>query len=254
MITIRIKGFMIRKYYDMKIIFCLPLCLLVLASCSSKGGDAEPTPDGLAATNCFKAFDYRYENILTKADILKHTTIDEPSFEQEVSSIKGEYGSCTYKWESGRTRQMELLGQLITAPDPNMVGMKLLSFYTVDDLRKYNQQSITELFEIGYRALSEEEYQQMVTNLEKEYAGNPEGLATAKKLLEARMSSNYTPVNGLGDSAFWSWHDMWGIELAVLVGATKFVIVTKVSTESKASLDLAIAAAKEVISKCEQNR
>lgn len=242
------------RYYNMKTAARLALCLLILASCSSKGGDAEPTPDGLAATNCFKAFDYRYENILTKADILKHTTIDEPSFEQEVSTIKGEYGSCTYTWESGRTRQMELLGQLITAPDPNMVGMKLLSFYTVGDLKKYNQQSIIDLFEIGYRALSAEEYQQMVANLEKEYAGNPEELATAKKLLEARMSSNYTAVDGLGDSAFWSWHDMWGIELAVLVGATKFVITTKVSTEPKASLDLAVAAAKEVMSKCDQKR
>ena len=234
----------------MKKFLIFALCTIVIASCS-KGDDPQPTEGDFKISDCLAKFNHKYEDLLTAADVTKHIPIDEASFKQDISTHTGTYGSCSYKWDSDRTTTMEILpGHVYEMPEYNRAEIKLLSFYKPSDLELYNQSSIIELFDIGYRKLEDDEYAEMLTNLERAYAGKPEELETAKNLLEIRRNFNYTFVEGLGSSAFHKWHDEYGIELVVLVGAANFTIATKVSADKQVNLDLAIALAREVMAKC----
>lgn len=228
----------------------LPLCLAVLASCGNT--DAGTDPDkALSAAHCFKAMDYDYEALLSQADIEKHVSIDAATFKKTVSSTKGKYGSCDYSWKSDRPDiQLEISGMTIQQADRNRVAIKMLDFYDHEDLKRYNQESVTNLFDQGYKVLSPEEYEGLLANLQQQFAGSPEKLEQAKGFLDARMTSAYTPLDGLGDRAYWKWSDNHGIQLVVLHGPTQFTIETKLSAEAQPSLDAAVQFAKAVLGKC----
>lgn len=223
---------------------------VIVTACSEKNDNPGPSTND-KYTTCLKNFDYQYEKLLTIEDIRKHTSIDDVSLESEIGSIKGEYGYSKHRWASDRPDlKMELLGQTIQYPDRNTVEIKLLSFYSKEDLTLYNQKTIPDLFNMGYKVLSNAEVEKITENYEKEYANDPAGLKNAKELLEIRLKSQYNSLANLGESAYWKWHDEHGIELSVLSGAVTFTIVTKVSADSKKSLDVAVSLAKEVLAKC----
>lgn len=223
---------------------------LLFASCSS--GDNKPSPDNeTASSDCLKGFNYEYEKLLTKQDLSKHLQIDDSSFKTEVRPNKDNYGSCQYKWDSNRPEQeMELLGQIIKVADPNIVEIKNLNFYSQKDLELYNHKSFIDLFEMGYKPLSDEEYNSLKSNLEKEFANNKVALDNAVKLLDIRKSSSYQVVDNLGTRAFWKWNDLHGIDLTVLAGSAKFSIASKTSGNAQESLATAVKLAQEVLAKC----
>lgn len=226
----------------------LLLALLAVVACGDKdktfGGD-----DSIA--RCLMAKDYKYEELLTKADVAKHTSIDEASYKMEISPTKGTYGSCTYTWNSDRPDlEIELLGQIIRGPDRNRVVVKMLDFYTDSDLKLYKQADALALFDRVYKPVSQSEYDDFIATLEREYANDPAGMETAKKLLEARMNLVYESLTGLGDRAYWKWHPDYGIELVVLAGAAYFTIEAKLSADAPTSRDLAAKFAKEVLARC----
>jgi len=103
------------------------LLIAGLAVVSCDKDEKSEGDDGIA--RCLMSKDYRYEELLTKADVAKHTSIDEGSYTMEISPTKGSYGSCRYQWDSDRPPiDMKLLGQTISVPDQNFVVLKHLDF------------------------------------------------------------------------------------------------------------------------------
>lgn len=200
---------------------------------------------------CLQNFDYQYEKILTKGDISKHITIDEGSYELKISPTKGQYGDATYSWKSDRPdREMELLGVILPWPDPNMAELTQLHFYDAKELELYSQESIINLFEIGYRALTEAEVKKIRENLAREFADDPAKLEQANKLLDARLTSDYKHVDQLGSSAYWKWNQQYGLELNVLAGTVSFSLRTRFSADAETTLPITIALAREILAKC----
>lgn len=223
--------------------------VILFSACAGKG-DNEQKSD--AISQCLADKDYDYEALLTKADIAKHVNIDESSFKKEISATKGKYGSCTYTWESDRPEKdiiSKVTGAVHKRPDKNKVTIKTLDFYTQEDLEKNKQDSAIDLFDMGYKKLSQEENNEILANLEKKLGDKPEDLARAKKMMESRMDFTYKPIDNLGDRAYWKWND-YGIELVVLTGNARFTILSKTTGEPETSLDHAIHFAKEVLAKC----
>jgi len=221
---------------------------LLLVACSDKKEDLIEE-NGIDA--CLMAKNYKYEELLTKSDIAKHVTIDEGSYKVDVSPTRGEYGSCRYEWHSNRPDiPMELLGQVISVPDKNRVTLKMLGFYTDGELKRYSQASAIELFDQTYKKLSQQEYQELLANLTKEYANDNAGFEQAKGFLDARMAFTFEPVANLGNRAYWSWHEEEGITLVVLAGAAYFTVESKTTADTTTSLEHAVHFAKEVLAKC----
>lgn len=223
--------------------------VILFSACAGKGGNEHKSDD---ISQCLADKDYDYEALLTKADIAKHVNIDESSFKKEISATKGKYGSCTYTWESDRPEKdiiSKVTGAVHKRPDKNKVTIKTLDFYTQEDLEKNKQDSAIDLFDMGYKKLSQEENNEILANLEKKLGDKPEDLARAKKMMESRMDFTYKPIDNLGDRAYWKWND-YGIELVVLTGNARFTILSKTTGEPETSLDHAIHFAKEVLAKC----
>ncbi|MEC3879189.1 hypothetical protein [Parapedobacter sp. 10938] len=224
------------------------LFIASLAAACSKDDNPPAWDDKTGA--CLKNYDFQYEKLLTKADVGKHVTIDEASYKLDVSTMKGQYGHATYTWNSDRPDlEIEILGQIIRGPDRNRLEFTQLYFYTASEVQLYSQESVIELFDIGYRKLSDAEVREMRENLDRQYADDPAGLEQAKKFLEARLSFNYQRVE-VGDRAYWSWNDTHGLELNVLAGATSFSLRTKFSAEAATTLPITVALAKEILAKC----
>lgn len=232
----------------MKKLLYSTLILALVASCSDK----EPKlKEDNATAACFQAMDYQYDALLTKADIAKHVTIDEASYKMDISTIKGTYGSCAYTWKSDRPDiETEILGHLIKGPDDNRVEIKMLDFYTDSELKLYSQESALALFDQSYKKLSQEEYDELLANLQKEYANDAAKYEQAKGFLDMRMNFTFAPMANLGDRAYWKWHDEYGIELVVLAGVAHFTINSKTSGDQKTALDDAVKFAQEVLAKC----
>lgn len=225
---------------------------LLIGACADKDKQPQDVEDQIS--KCLMAKDHKYEELLTKADISKHVSIDEASYKRDISSTKGPYGSCSYEWLSDRPDlAIEISGQIIKGPDKNRVKITQLDFYTDSDLNLYNQPSALALFDQGYKKLSQQEYNELLENLKKEFANKPDQLEQAKGFLDQRMKFTYEAVSQLGDRAYWKWHDTYGIELVVLTGVAQFRIETKVSSEANSSLDAAVKFAKEVLAKCKKS-
>ena len=221
--------------------------VILFSACAGKG-DNEQKSDAISQGLADK--DYDYEALLTKADIAKHVNIDESSFKKEISATKGKYGNCTYSWESGRPKMEKVIaGRDMKLPDPNKVVIKLLDCYTEEDIEKNEQKSAIDLFDMGYKKLSQAEYDELLANFEKKLGDKPKELAQAKKMMESRMDFTYKPIDNLGDRAYWKWND-YGIELVVLTGNARFTILSKTTGKPESSLEHAVNFAKEVLAKC----
>lgn len=214
--------------------------------------DSARTPtENHATAACLKSKNYAYETLLTKADIGKHIAIDEGTFEAETASNKDQYGYCQYEWASERPdRTVELLGQTISVPDLNRVKLTGLYFYTEGESAWMREADAIAVFEQKYKKLSPSEYEQLLGQLEKQYANDPAGFAQAKGFLDARKNLEYEPVAQLGTQAYWKWASADGVSLVVLVGAASFEIESKTTGEAGSSLDDAVKFAREVLAKC----
>lgn len=247
------------KFNPMKKILYLLCSAGILSACSGTGesstesSTASSTESSNVISQCLAAKDYQYEELLTKADIAKYVSIDESSYKQKVSSTKGKYGSCVYSWTSERPEKeiiSKATGTIYKRPDMNQVTIKMLDFYEDSDLKLHEQETAIDLFDQGYKKLSQTEYDELLANFEKKLGDKPKDLAQAKKMMDARMKFNYEPVADLGDRAYWKWHDDYGIELVVLTGTARFTILSKITGEPETSLNHAVDFAKEVLAKC----
>lgn len=225
--------------------------LILISSCSGDASKTGSKSSNKASKDCLMNYEYDYSRILTLDDVKKHITVDESTLETEEDSQNKTYGNVTYKWASDRPDLVtEINNMSIEHPDMNKVSMTKLSFYDSDDLKTYKSDDFIELFNRGYDPMSKEEFNQLFANLEKQYKDDPEMLNTSRKLLESRMQSKYKKVEGIGQSAYWKWDDMWGLELSVLFGNTKFYLEVKIDEDPQKNLDVATKIANDILEEC----
>src|SRR5690606_7428242 len=124
--------------------------------------------------------------------------------------------------------------------DKNRVNITQLSFYTDRDDKLYTPAEAMARFDQAYKKLSQQEYEELLANLEKQYTNDLAGFEQAKGFLDARMNFKYEALDDLGDRAYWKWHEHYGISLVVLTGAAQFTIETRVSAEAASTLDAAV--------------
>ncbi|MGB6084661.1 hypothetical protein [Moheibacter sp.] len=235
-----------------KAIYLLVMSHIIMACSSSNSTETELKMTSNSISSCLESKNYKYETLLTKADLEKYVNIDESSFKQEISTTKGKYGSCVYSWKSDRPDKeivSKVTGATFKRPDMNQVTIKMLDFYTDEDLSTHKQETAVDLFDRGYKKLSQTEYEELLANFEKELGEKPKELAQAKKILESRMKFEYKAVDNLGDRAYQKWTD-YGIELVVLTGNARFTILNKTSESPETSLNDAVNFAREVLEKC----
>lgn len=240
----------------MRNILLLLFSVVLCTACGNQESNtaSKTSAESDAISECLAAKDYKYEELLTKADIVKYVSIDESSYEMDISSTKGKYGSCVYSWESDRPEKeitSKVTGAVFKRPDMNQVTIKMLDFYEDSDLKLHEQETASDLFDQGYKKLSQAEHDKLLANMKKKLANNPDGFEKAKKMMDARMKFTYEPVADLGDRAYWKWNDEYGIELIVLTGTAKFTILSKTTGEPETSLNHAVEFAKEILAKCE---
>jgi hypothetical protein len=200
----------------------------------------------LKVSNCLESFNYDYVRMLTIDDIVKnHDVGDLLKVEIKDGEVKGEYGSVTYIWPSGRPDIQTKINTIVMGvPDPNSVILKKLAFYD------NSSEETVEHFSRSYEYLSTKELKEVNVNLEKNFGDDPERLAQAKSLMKSRESMNFELIEGIGTRAYWRWGDKFGGELVSLIGRSKFTVITKVSIDSSENLELAKRLALEVINKC----
>lgn len=223
--------------------------LLFILSCGNQSTEESTTETARTSqsidkktSGCFEKFDDRYEELLSRSDIEGIISIDDSTYEMETSS----YGSVQHQWKSDRPDlEFIIAGQSIKGPDRNRIVLKNLKLYDSTDVTY-----IRDSFETSYKKLSEEEYQQLLLNIEKTYENDATGLARAKGFLDARLHLVYEALDGLGDAAYWKWDEQHGIELAVLFGDTHFIIENKTAVSKEENLEIARQLAEKVIEKC----
>lgn len=228
--------------------FIAIIALLFFASCSSGGTEGSLNS---AYVHCLAGFNYQYNEMLTKADVQKHVTIDENTFKENLDTKNETYGSVNYSWDSGRpNNEVTMSGFTLPVPDDNFVRMRLLSFYDASDLKLYNQEDFTTLFDQSYKRISDEEYESLRANLEKGFKGSEESLKTAISLLDGRRKQTYVLIEGVGDRAYWRWHDERGLEMAVMAGEANFNLEVKISEDTQENVQVATALVQEILAKC----
>lgn len=200
--------------------------------------------------SCFESFQYDLDKILTKDEVLKY--IDDSQHSQVETEFKNRNSSMSeliYSYPSERTHTVSVGKMSQNVPDNNINSLKGLSFSKIDE------EKTLELFNRKYKKLTEEEFQEMKSNLEKQYADKSKvELETALKFLETRMQFNSIAVDGLGTASYWKNFTVmgndFGVELFVLAGTVEFVVQVKVSDDNNVNSNTAIEIAKEILAKC----
>lgn len=225
--------------------------LILISSCSGDASKTGSKSSSKASKDCLMSYDYDYTRILTLDDVKKHVAVDESTLETEQDLNNKTYGSVIYRWKSNRPDLVTKINNMeIEHPDMNKVSMTKLSFYDSDDLKTYKSDDFVQLFNRGYDPMGKDEFDKLFENLKKEYKDNPEMLETSRKLLETRMKSKYKKVDQVGQSAYWKWNDMWGLEMSVLYGNTKFYLEVKIDEDPQKNLDAATKIANDILAKC----
>ena len=209
---------------------------------------------GKKTASCLVKFDHDYSKLLTKEDVLKHISIDNPEgleIKYNEKSVKKypEYGEIYYTWPSDRPGVQISPSFPLKQPDDNTVSLTNLAFKEGDIA------DIQDRFHTAYRVMSQEEIDAGMARLEKSFKDKPaKELETAKGFLEARGKSKNKPVEGVGDHAYWFPTKVMdlnlGSKIVVLTGNAQFEVVAKVSGNDEENFEMARKIALEVLAKC----
>lgn len=244
-----------------KILAILSLALLCLACEKTKNPDvvllnsSEQTEqttkmDTTKFKSCFEEIDYDLAKILSKQDVLKHfNPEDHAKIEIDERKGMGRQSHVIYKFKSNRQHTVEAGGMIQKIPDYNNIELSGLEFSKSDEAKTL------ENFDRKFKKLSEQELQDILTNLEKEFAGkSSEELEQAKRMMKIRTESNYVPVQGLGTAAYWQEFKVkgnnFGAELIVLAGNVEFTVRVKIDSDNMLNSQTAIAVANDILKKC----
>lgn len=242
----------------MKLKFVIILFSIVFTGCKneenkpdselSKTKNSEVNSEKLKS--CFESFQYDLDKILTKDEVLKYIDDSQHSqVETEFKKRESSMATLVYSYPSERIHTVTANGMPHEIPDKNIISLKGLEFSRIDE------EKTLEVFNRKYKKLTEEEFQEMKSNLEKQYADKSKAeLETALKFLETRKQFNSIAVDGLGTAAYWKNFTVnendYGVELFVLAGTVEFVVQVKVSDDDNVNSNTAIEIAKEILVKC----
>ena len=99
---------------------------------------------------CLRGDDIRYQDLLTRDDLLRYLPIDSSSLTVKIAPFYSEYGWVCYEWKSNRPdREMELWGERIRIPDINRVTLKFLQF---DLLKRVDSTGYRQFDNLGDRS------------------------------------------------------------------------------------------------------
>ncbi len=243
-------------------LFCAAFLLFSCDSSKNKtpggesgGSEAEQSSKADRKTaKCLAEFDYDYSKLLTKEDVLKHVPIDQPEalelkYDAESVKKRPEYGKIRYTWPSERPDVQTSPSVPVKRPDLNSVSLSNLEFKDGDISNIQNR------FHAAYRSMSQEQVEAGKARMKEFYKDKPaEDLENAIKLLEKRAEMKNTPVEGLGDFAYWfpfKAMDLYlGAKVVVLVGNAQFEVVVKVDENDEENFEVAKKIVTEVLAKC----
>lgn len=254
------KHFKNRKI--MKKLSLLIFSSMLLVACGSGDSSETSTPSQNKTSNntkvsdCLAKFNYDYDKMLTKEDILKHVSnVDAATIKSKLDKKEKvnapEYGECEYSWPSDRPKfEIKISTVSIKKDDDNKIIVSRLK--NNEDSKVEN---VSSAFDRAYKTLTEEEIEEMNKRIEKSMADKSEKeKKMAKGFVKQRGKFKYEFVNNVGDKAYWKSSQNilapGGVELVVLAGKAQFTIDVKVSTDQAENLDIAKKMANEVIAKC----
>lgn len=204
--------------------------------------------------SCLTKFNHDYSKLLTKEDVLKHISMIDPEgleMKYDAESVKKypEYGEIFYTWPSDRPDVQMHPSFPSKYPDENSISLTNLDFKDGDADQLRNR------FQTAYKQMSREEIDAGLARLEKSFKDKPaEELEIAKKLLKGRGKSKNSPVEGVGDHAYWfptKVMDLYlGSKIVVLAGNAQFEVLVKVSGNDEENFEVAKKIALEVLAKC----
>lgn len=229
----------------MALITGIALGVLSCGSSDKKSSEnvVESSKQTIQSYDCLYDFELSYNLLLTKEEMNAVYPIDFDQAKEDLRS--GSYGMYIYTWESDRPSfPMEISGMTMEIPDQNTMGIKMLSFMS----KEIDLESTVDVFDMGYKQLSDEELKQIDANLEKQAE---EVKATGKDLMAVRAKSSWEAVPNLGSSAWYKWNEQYGGELVVLAGRASFTIIIKISQDAEENKQLAVKLAEKALAKCD---
>jgi hypothetical protein len=180
--------------------------------------------------------------------------LPEASIEQKASQ---QFNSCQYYWKTDRTHTMKAGNIEVEVPTRNTIAITIRNLDV--DIEKANRMhkkefTYAEYFE-GYHTLATEEDMEQINKRldEKAEADKDANAKTAKGLLAAVKTENYTEVNDLGDRANHYVQEAAGVrqtQLTVLSGNVVLLIGVDISDEDTDDLAAARTIAEAVLGLC----
>lgn len=240
-------------------IITLCLSLLVTISCSSSNdssstnaNESTPVTQSFDA-DCLYAYKPKYNELLTLEMIQAHYKGDMSKSEMKYRKSEKVSGQatdkCIYSWGSDRIRKMDMMGVKMELPEPNEIGIQWLG----NDLFMIKGLSTPlENFQQYYRNITNEEAEEAFAKAEK-IVQEKEGVSaddakTATSFGKGLANGQtFEKVEGVGEAATWVTKEN---HLVVLVGEKTFQIVANVGADKEVNKNLAIALAKDVLTKC----
>lgn len=210
---------------------------------SFENADSNLTASDLERYDCLQKYEEDYTALITKNEFASVYSFPDLAEEDVLNQPVG-YGYYTIQWPSERPdMEMTVSGMKIPVPDRNTMSIARLSL--ISDSR--NIEGLKNLFDRGYKELSDEELDQIDKNLEK---ASDEVSESGKKMMEVRKTRNYHFVDSLGNSAWYRWDEKLGGELAVMAGNRSFLIRIKISDNPDENKEIARKLAEIVLRKC----
>lgn len=244
-------------------LFCMAFFLFSCNSSESESSGVETTTATTSAkgskadtktASCLADFNHDYSKLLTKQDVLKHvSTADaavlEIKYDAEEVKKRPEYGEIYYEWPSDRPDIQINPSFPLKQPDMNSVSLTNLKFSDREVAK------IQDKFHTAYKTMTQEEVDAGMKRLEESYKDKPaEDLQTAQQVLKKRAEWKSTPLDGVGEYAYWFpsrvMNMYMGSKIIVLTGNAQFEVVAKVGENDEENFEVAKKIALEVLSKC----
>lgn len=227
-------------------------------SCGNASSNQEIGDENMASitpsnATCIYEYMDKYDQLLTLDMIKKHYRGDmskaEFKYNKSEKSSSQSTDKALYSWESGRTKQMNVMGMKLDVPVPYEIGLKWLG---------------SDLFMIKGLPTPKENFEQFYRNLTKEEADAAMGKAKEKIVTDGTATTeqaelagamaeglsnynNHEKIPGVGEAAAWVISES---HLVVLVGDKTFQVAANVGDDKDVNQKLAIALAKEILGKC----
>lgn len=177
-----------------------------------------------------------------------------PYVQSAPQEVEADYDSehtheISYSWPGGRTRTMDVAGNEMTFPRPDIISLGGIKSYTESDYYDRDEDDPVERFERGHHNMTAEERENARAAINENMKDESETTRKiANKLLGAATARvMFEPVEDIGDAAAWNLRTK---ELDVLVGETEFSVSVDISADKEENKAAATKLAHSILSDC----